>query len=267
MSENKNLEEVVKNATIIDPLDELVNLDFKEEVNIDQYSEIIHLMNRDTSKMEAEEADNIINDLGKSYIDKAYSNEINELHDKVTNYFKLFDPNSQKLKDMSFKERTNLYTVANFIVSNYNTTVDKLTFDIKLTIKEYNFLTTVLTRKMSYDGTEIFNIIELNNNYLIPWKKMVDELPKDTEYINIKIDISNIVMIYHFLQKYSVKGIGEEFYKFSSLLLKIGETNKIFNAFTVKKDRLKTSFLQWNNNLNVLDEISDEIPQNTQEIK
>jgi len=252
---NDSLENIQEVGHVEDPLDKLVDLDFKDDVNIEEYSEVIHLLNRDSSILELEEADNIINTLGEKYVNKDYSAEINKVKSNIDNFFKKYDTENGDLKKLSNVERTNIYTVANFLIANYKNVLQKLTFKFDLTIKEYKFLSSALERKMHYNGADIFNVIDLNESYLKPWKKYVDTLPKDQESFPIDIDITSMVMIYHFLQKHSVKGISAEFYVFVSLLKKIADTNKIYNAYNVKEERLKQTFLQWNNNLDALDEI------------
>ena len=77
------------------------------------------------------------------------------------------------------------------------------------------------------------------------WKETDKALPKQIESFMVDIDIKNIVMLYHFLGKHSVKGIGAEFYTFASILGKIADTNKIYNAYNIIKSRLDNDFALW----------------------
>lgn len=253
MVENENLntnEETVYNDTnqdVIDPLGYLVELEFNDETdfNIDEYSEYIDALGRNNEMIKSEEADEIIKNIGNKFIDKDYLVLLEKTHKNNKSFYKKYDPNFEFIKNMTEIEKTNLYTIGNFLNKNYSHLIDELIFDINLTRDEYLFLSNAIEKKLSYDGNEVFNIIELNENYLKVWKEEFKNLSKSENYFNIKINIKNIVMIYHFLQKYSVKGLSSEFYNFSSILKKISETNKIYNAFNIKKERLNSSFMLW----------------------
>ncbi len=236
-----------KEEMLIDPLEELSELTFDEnnEVNIDEYAEILNVMERDASLLKAEEADEIVKDAGDKYLKPEYLEKLKKSYLALSNFYKKYDPNSDLIKNMNETDKTNLFAVGNFINKNYNQLVDNMDFEISLTRAEYIFLSTALERKVVYDGNEVFNIIDLNEKYLKIWKENFKNLKKNEDVFNIEIDIKNIVMLYHFLQKHTVKGLSSEFYSFASVLQKIAETNKVYNAFNIKKERAKTNFLAW----------------------
>ena len=51
--------------------------------------------------------------------------------------------------------------------------------------------------------------------------------------------------MYHFLGKHKVKGIKKEFYNFANVLKQIAETNKLYNAYNIMKDRIDKKFIIW----------------------
>jgi len=230
---------------IEDPLETLVNLDFKEEIDVDEYAEIINLINVKNDQLKANEADEIVKKSGNKYLNTDYLIKLEETYANINNFYKTYDPNLDLIKNMSEKNKTKLFVIAKFLNSNYNSLVDNMEFSMELLRDEYVFLSTAIERKISYDGNEVFNIIDLNERYLLKWKEEFKKLPKNEKSFVIDIDIKNIVMLYHFLQKHTVKGLSSEFYSFSRLLQKIAETNKVYNAFNIKKERAKTNLLNW----------------------
>jgi hypothetical protein len=124
----------------------------------------------------------------------------------------------------------------------YISLIDKLMFSFEITSKEYKFLDKALNIEMKYNGIEAFNIIELYTAYLIQWSALHKDLRGG--FIS-PIDIKNVVMLYHFLSKYEVKGLKEEFMTFISILGKIGDMNKVYSAFNVVKERIETDFIVW----------------------
>jgi hypothetical protein len=249
-----NDEKVIENnvdlevENFVDPLDTLIKLEFNEndEVNIEEYSEIIDTLERDLS-LKSEDTEEIIKEIGGKYVNKDYLAELIKSYENIKNFYKKYDPNKEEIQNLSQVEKNNLFKVGSFLNKNYTKLINNLLFTVALTKKEYIFLDTALTKKMSYNGTEVFNMVELNELYLKPWKEEFKKIKTDEFKINI--DINNIVMIYHFLQSYSVKGTGDEYNRFVSLLQKIAETNKVYNAFNIKKDLANSNFLTWNSNI------------------
>ena len=244
---NVNLENVE------DPLDVLVKLKFNEddEINIETYSEIIDTLERDLS-LKSDGTDEIIKEIGGKYVNSDYLSELLQSYENIKNFHKKYDPNKEEIQNLSKKEKDNLFKVGSFLNKNYTKLINNLLFTITLSSKEYMFLDIALTKKISYNGTEVFNMIDLNEKYLKPWKEEFKKNKSDEFVINI--DINNIVMIYHFLQTYSIKGIGNEYYNFVSILQKIAETNKVYNAFNIKEELANTNFLAWNSNLTPIED-------------
>ena len=275
MSENENVEitqneindfeikDEQLNDENFDILEKLVETNFNEnEINIDEYSEIINLMERDTSMLKNEEAEEIIKKSGEKFLKEEYLEKLETTYKNITSFYTKYNPETEELKKMTEIEKTKLYSVGNFLNKNYSNLVDNMEFSITLSRKEYVFLSTAIERKITYDGNEVFNIIDLNENYLKVWKEQFKDLPKSEETFVIDIDIKNIVMVYHFLQKHTVKGLSSEFYSFASLLQKIAETNKVYNAFNIKKERANTNFMLWSTAISPEENINDNENEN-----
>jgi len=279
MSENENLENVSNEEMesfeiteeikpeIIDPLDTLVNLDFKEEINIEEYSEVIGLMKINSAELKANEADEIVKESGNKYLNPDYLIKLETTYTNINNFYKTYDPNKDLIKNMAETDKTKLFAIAKFLNSNYGELVDNMEFSMELTKEEYIFLSTAIERKLHYDGNEVFNIIDLNERYLKTWKENFKKLSKSDKTFVIDVDIKNIVMLYHFLQKHTVKGLSSEFYNFAEVLQKIAETNKVYNAFNIKKERSKTNLLNWISAVEPEDQVIDKDIEDTDELK
>jgi len=165
--------------------------------------------------------------------------------------------------NLSNEEKTNLFAVGKFMKNNVVNEVSKMKINLTFTIKEYKFLSNTFRSKIPFNGDEIFNMIDLNEKYLKKWVEIYKKLPKHETEFDVIIDINNLVMLYHFLNKYSIKGINEEFYNFATLLEKIAETHKVYNAFGVLIERINTDYEQWISNMGT-DEKEDE-QQNEQQ--
>jgi hypothetical protein len=236
--------------TYVDPLDELVSHDFSsdEEINLDESYEMIGVLENEVKKAKINEAEEIINELSDTYLTNC-KEKITKSIDNVKAFIKKYNIEKEEVKSLNDSERTKLYGIGSFLLKNVTQNINEMIFDITLTRSEYKFIHMALSQKLSYDGNEVFNIIELNNNYLLKWKEMDRKLPKDIDTMVIDIDIRNVVMMYHFLGKHTVKGLGAEFYDFASVLQKIGDTNRLFNAYNILQQRLNTDFSIWSSAL------------------
>jgi len=253
-------EEEKEQIEVVDPLDKLVEHDFNsdEEINLDESYEMIQQIERINTEAKSNEAENVIDDISGVYMDKKYKEKLDKSIDSVKAFIKKHDVNSDLVKNADDSEKTRLFAIGSFLNKNIGHLINELKFSITLTREEYKMIQSTLERKLSYDGNDVFNIIELNEKYLKEWKQLDKSLPKQVPSFVVDIDIKNVVMMYHFLQKHTVKGIGSEFYTFATVLQKIADTNKLYNAYSVIKQRLDIDFNIWTG---AMDEIGAQIPQ------
>jgi len=258
-------EEKKEQIEVSDPLDKLVEHDFngEEELDLDESYEMIQQIKRINSEAKSNEAENVIEDISGVYIDEEYKQKLDKSIESVKSFIRKHDVNSDLIKNSTDAEKTRLFAIGSFLNKNIGHLINELKFSITLTRDEYKMIQSALERKLSYDGNEVFNIIELNKKYLKEWKQLDKSLPKQVPTFVVDIDIKNVVMMYHFLQKHTVKGIGAEFYTFATVLQKIADTNKLYNAYSVIKQRLDLDFNVWTG---AMDEIGAEVPQEELEI-
>ena len=69
------------------------------------------------------------------------------------------------------------------------------------------------------------------------------------EKFDVVIDIKSIIIMYSFLGGFKIKGFGEEYYLFTSVLKKLIDTNKLFDAYKIINTRIQTDFMTWNSSL------------------
>jgi hypothetical protein len=69
------------------------------------------------------------------------------------------------------------------------------------------------------------------------------------------INVNDVIILYHLVSKYKVKGVNSNFYNYLSLLTKIGERIKLFNAYNVWVQRLSDDFQLWGSSLTVDEEM------------
>lgn len=264
--EDKEVEDVVVE---VDPLDELVSLDFTEDFDVEKYHQEIQKLKGGASAQAEElkvlEAENIIKDLGPKYLNDDYYEEMSKTAQSLSNYIKKFNADGEEMKTIDASEdpekgKDQVYELANFLFNNFITKINTLEFSMELTVGEHKFLDTTLRQKTEYDGNEVLNIVTLLPK-LEEWRSIQKALPRGAEGFMIDVSIQDVVMVYHFISAYKVKGIGTELENFYNLLTKIGETNKIFNAYNIIKDRLGEDFKQWTSSITI-ETPDEEMPTN-----
>lgn len=256
----KDIQEVgFDGSTYSDPLEDLVNHDFTkgEDFDFEQSSEMIEIMEREIEVAKSREADEVIEELAHKYVESEYFAKLNKCIENFKAFLAKYNVEKEEVKNMTEKQKDNAFAAGKFLSKNLANVINDLTLSIEWKRDEYKFLSTALTQKLSYDGNEVFNIIELNEKYLKEWKETDKALPKQIESFMVDIDIRNVVMLYHFLGKHSVKGIGAEFYTFANILGKIADTNKIYNAYNIIKSRLDNDFTLWTSAITELGNIDN----------
>lgn len=246
-------------TTEVDPLDELVGLNFEdgEDFDVEKFHQEIQKLKRygNSDELKLLEAENILKELGPKYLNDEYQEELDRIAKSLTNYINKFSVGGEEMIKIENSEnpdkvKDKVYELANFLFNNFIAKINNILFSMEMTVGEHKFLDTTLRQKTEYDGNEVLNIITLIPK-LDEWKETVKSMPKGAESFMVDVTIQEVVMIYHFISKHKAKGFGAELYNFYNLLTKIGETNKIFNAYNVIKDRLGEDFKQWTTSITI----------------
>lgn len=236
--------------TIIDPLEKLVNHDFSsdDEINLDESYEMLTMLEKENDLAKAFNAENIIKELEPIYVSYEYKEKISKSFENIKSFIKKYNIEKEEVKNLSDDEKTKLFAIGTFLNKNIASVINEMHFNIIVTREEYKFIDSALKR-ISYDGNDVFNMVELNDNYLKKWREIDKSLSKDVNSMLLSIDIKNSIILYHFLSKYTVKGIDKEFYIFASVLKKIADVNNLFNAYNILKERINIDFRVWSSAL------------------
>jgi len=244
--------------TIVASTDELDNFDFNSdnEFDIETNYELISTMKKEEDNeavkelIKLKEAKNIIEKHAKTFLDSDFVDKFNKEEENLLNLIKKFDPNVDAVRALSEEQKDKIYEIAQYLFNSYQKKLNDLLFLFPLTNDEKKFIFNVFRNKLEYDQNEVFQLKDVKENYL---DKDFDKL-EDGSYMTM-INVNDLIIFYHLISKYKVKGITQEHYDFLQILTKIGERIKLFNAYNVVVQRLSTDFQMWGGALTVEGEL------------
>lgn len=164
-----------------------------------------------------------------------------------------FRTDSEDVKNMTKEDRDKLFGYGKELFSYYQKQYSSLNFNFELSIKEWNFIDHTLTRKLSYNGQELFNFWELFVKFIEPTRETASKLPKGTESFISICSIQSLILLSHLLMKHEEKGSTDSFHYFRVTLGEIAQMTKLFNAYGVMLERITNRFNHWVNALNAID--------------
>ena len=238
MSENKE-----------NTLEKLNNFNFstEDDFNIEEnYQILIDVENqkKDSKYLDSEVKVNKAAEEGM--VDKESFDDINKFKDNLYSFIRKYDPNQEYTASMSESEKTKLFGLAKYLLTEYTQKLNNLKFNIILNYKQIHFLNNVLTKKLEYDGNDVFTYTELMARYWKGVQEIMNKLDqKNNEQSLFEIDITTVTYLHHLLSKFKVKGATEEYYHFRDILYKLNETNSLFENFKILYERINTNFTIW----------------------
>lgn len=226
-------------------------------VDISAYYDAIVKIAAKNGNLKNEEAENIISDKTSTTVNAGFVAELEEKRKRIENFMRTYDPNKDIVKDLKLVDVDNIYAISNYLLNSYIQFVNEMKFDFEITKKEYKFLNKALTYEIEYNADEIFNYVELTNRL---WNGVQEqaELNKAAESFTFVTDIKNVLILHHLIKDYKVKGIKNDFEPFRNILLKIAQINKLFNAFNIVIERIKSDREVWGS---ALDAVANEKEQ------
>lgn len=241
-------------------MDDVLKIDFNsdEELNLDEAYEFVSMTKKPTETkelVEKREADNIIKENSEKYLDPEYVDMMNKEHENLRNMLKKYDVNSDIVKNMGEIEKDKIYGIAEFLFNDYQKKLNDMDFNFEITRYEWKFMDDVLHNKLEYDQNEIFQLKEVREKYLNNVNEIIKSIPRDIDDIPTIINVNNLIILYHLISKYKVKGLNKHHFSYLTLLTKIGERIKLFNAYNVWVQRLSTDFQTWGGSLSVGEEM------------
>lgn len=238
--------------------DELDNFDFtsQKEFDIDGYHELVNALksqNPDDSMKELiklQEAKNIIEKTANEFLNPAFVEQYAKEEQNLLNMIKKFDPNLEEVKKLTEEQKDKIYDIAQYLFNAFQKKLNELEFSFPLTNSEHKLVENIFHKKLEYDQNEVFQLKDLKNNYLDKKFNLTDGELKTL------INVNDLIIFYHLFSKYKVQGITKEYYDFVSVLTKIGERIKLFNAYNVVIQRLSNDFQLWGGALSVEQELT-----------
>ena len=233
--------------SVLDKAKELETIDFKnKEASFDHntYYEAIAKIANKNNNLKQEEAENVVSDFAVKYVDELFVKELENKKQSILDFIRKYDPNGELIDDMRVHDVDKIYSIFNYLLNSYIKYLNEMSFNFELTKDEFKFLNKVLTQTIEYDGDEVFNYTKFIEDF---WENAKEEVEKDKskESYIFKIDIKQILLLHHLIKGHKVKGITNEFKVFRSILYKIAQTNRIFNAYNIIVDRLKEDAKLW----------------------
>lgn len=240
MIEDKNFEEILNKAKSLE------SIDFKNVENFDynEYYGIIEKIAKKNSTLKNEEAENLVKEYAEKIIDKDYVDALNNKRETILNFIRKYDPNSDIIKNMSEHDVDKVYAISNYLVNSYIKYLNEMLFNFEFSNAELKFVNNTLTKSIEYNGEEVFNYVELYDNF---WKNVKETYDKDKTqptYV-FKVDIKMILILHHLIKNYKVRGTTDEFKNFRNVLYRIAQTNKLFNAYNIIVERIKDDCKIW----------------------
>jgi hypothetical protein len=203
------------------------------------------------------DAEVIIAELGAKYMEGLSLQEYENIFLNLNAFLIKFRVDSDEVKNMTKDDRDKLFGYGKELFAAYQNQYSNLYFNFELSVKEWNYIENVLTRKMLYNGQELFNYWELYSKFIEPTKEMVSKLPKQLQSFVPICSIQNLILLSHLLMKHEEKGSTEQFHNFRVVLTEIAKMTRLFNAYGVMLERETSMFNNWVNALNAMDEYND----------
>lgn len=242
--------------------DKLESFDFAstEDFNIDENYELVEVVKKEKEDesmkelIKLREAKNIIEKDAKIFLNPEFVDKFNKEEENLLNLIKKYDPNIDEVRNMPEDKKDKIYEIAQYLFNVYQKKLNLLLFNFPLTKDEAKFMFNVFRNKLEYDQNEVFQMKELKENYL---DKEFDKL-ENGDYMTY-INVNDLIVFYHLISKYKVKGITQEHYDYLQILTKIGERIKLFNAYNVVVQRLSNDFQLWGGALTVEGELGGKV--------
>jgi len=251
--------ETPQDYEIVASTEDIENFDFSSEEPFDietNYELIESLKKEEEDSEEAKEiiklreARNIIEKDAKIFLDPAFVDQFAKEEQNLLNLIKKFDANKEEVRNMTESQKDKIYGIAQYLFNVYQKKLNDINYSFPLTKEEIKFVYNVFRNKLEYDQNEVFQLKDIKENYLDK------EFDKDeTGGAITHINVNDLIIFYHLISKYKVKGITQEHYDYLQVLTKIGERIKLFNAYNVVVQRLSNDFQLWGSTLTVEGEL------------
>jgi lantibiotic modifying enzyme len=229
----------------------------EETFNLDvEYSTLFNegepkQLNPNDSKLK--DAESIIEEFGAKYIERVSLVDYEKVFLNINTFLIQFNVEADAVKEMTKLDRDKLFGYGKELFKTYENMYSNLKFNFELSMKEWNYIDHTLTKKLSYNGQELFNYWELYMKFIEPTRGMMEKTPKTMESFVPVCSIQSLILLSHLLMKHEEKASTESFHYFRTTLTEIAKMTRLFNAYGVMLERITNRFNHWINALNAMD--------------
>jgi len=199
------------------------------------------------------DAESIIDELGAIYVENLSLQNYENGFINLTQFLNRFSVELDEVKNMTKEDRDKLFGYGKALFEAYQNLYSQLCFNFELSQKEWHFIDHTLSKKLLYNGQEVFNYQELLAKFIEPTRVLADQSKQLDSFVPI-CSIQSLILLSHLLMKHEEKGSGDSFHHFRNVLVEIAKMTKLFNAYGVMLERVSNDFNNWINALEVLDE-------------
>ena len=251
-----------------------------QEFNLDEeYKKLFNteeLIKVNPANKELADAEDIIKKEGPNYVEATTLANFENKLQNATEFFKKYGVETDTVKTMTRSDRDKLFGYGKELYNSLKEAYETIEFNFEMTPKEFAFLEHTMTKKLTYNGNEIFTYWELYSNWIEPTIRAAKQLPKDLPSFVPSIPVRQLVLLQHLIFKHEEKGSEQSFYSFRKIVFELAKMTKIFNAYGVLVVRVENRFKHWIDALGAMDGLNsdrdidqDDLPPipNPQEIK
>lgn len=208
---------------------------------------------KNPNETKLKDAANTIAELGSKYVEGLSLQKYETVYINLNEFLTKFKTDSEEVKNMTKEDRNKLFGYGRELFSTYQEQYAKLDFNFEVSVKEWHYIENTLTKKLSYNGQELFNYWELYMKFIKPTKDIADRLPKGVETFIPVASVQSLILMSHLLMKHEEKASTDSFHYFRTVLTEIAKMTKLFNAYGVMLERVTNRFNHWVDALNAID--------------
>lgn len=218
-----------------------------EKFDLENFYKTITDLKVERETLKQSEAENVIKEIGINYIDIDTITKFDNDKENLRNLIRRFSADKKELQDMSNEsggERDKLYEISNYLYNKFIQNMNGFKYNMIFTWDEFDFIIKTLEQKLEYTSDEVLQLQKFKEEYLDSAHDMFKKVGRN-DNMETKMLMSDIILLYHLLSKYKVCGVNKQYHQYVSIITKIGDTNKVFNALNIIKERLNSEFIHW----------------------
>lgn len=206
-----------------------------------------------SNEAKLKDAEKIIEELGGIYIESTSLQKYERTFLNLNDFLIKFRTDSEDVKNMTREDRDKLFGYGKELFTTYQNQYSNLHFNFEMSRKEWNYVDHTLSKKLLYNGQELFNYWELFTKFIEPTREIEKRLPKTLETFMPTCSIQSLILLSHLLMKHEEKASTDSFNYFRTVLTEVAKMTKLFNAYGVMLERVTNRFNNWVNALNMMD--------------